>query len=208
MSNILILDTSTERGVVALAQGSEQLFFEELPAGLKSSHFLMTTLQNVFQKYPVDLQAIGVTVGPGSFTGIRVAVAVAKGLALAQSLPLIALSSLAGFISPHEGRFASVIDARIGGAYVLIQERVGDEIRELGLPELCQKEALSEKLRGCHSVVGPSFQKLPIKGAIETHPNAAHLAKIAAYRYANGDFFSEGELELAYLNHPSFRVDG
>ncbi|NGX54158.1 MAG: tRNA threonylcarbamoyladenosine biosynthesis protein TsaB [Chlamydiae bacterium] len=208
MTNTLILDTSTERGVVALAAGSKLLLLKELPMGLKSSHSLMTILQEVFQKYPMDLQAIAVTVGPGSFTGIRVAAAAAKGLALARSLPLVALSSLAGFISPHEGKFASVIDARVGGAYVLIQERVGDEIRELGLPELCPKEALPEKLRECLSVVGPSFQKLPTEGAIEIYPDAAHLAKIAARRYVNGDFFPEGKLELTYLNNPAFRVAG
>jgi tRNA threonylcarbamoyladenosine biosynthesis protein TsaB len=67
-----------------------------------------------------ELDRIGVTVGPGSFTGVRVGLAFAKGLALALDIPLIGLGTLealAASVEP-EGRVAAVIDAKRGQVYL------------------------------------------------------------------------------------------
>lgn len=67
-----------------------------------------------------DLTAIGVTVGPGSFTGLRVGVAFAKGLAVGLNLPMAPVSSLAALAQPHlkSGRIAAVaVDAKKGQLY-------------------------------------------------------------------------------------------
>lgn len=67
-----------------------------------------------------DLTAIGVTVGPGSFTGLRVGIAFAKGLAVGLKLPMAAVSSLAALAHPHlkPGRVVAVsVDARKGQLY-------------------------------------------------------------------------------------------
>src|ERR1700722_8624080 len=107
----LIIDTSTERGVVALAKGKDLVYTKELPFGLLNSRYLMTSIQTGFETLsltPASLKAVAASVGPGSFTGIRVGAGVAKGIALGRNLPLIGFSSLSGFVSPHEGAFASV----------------------------------------------------------------------------------------------------
>jgi len=160
----LIIDTSTERGLVALADGAKILFEKALP----SSRALFSSLPSLD-----SLEAIAVTLGPGSFTGIRVALAAAHGLAYGRKLPLLPLCSLAGFLSPDEGRFASVIDARLGGAYVMIQERRGNEIIQLSEPQKMPISELPDL-----PLFGPNVKRFG-RGTVVA-PSAAHLATLAA----------------------------
>ena len=72
-----------------------------------------------------DLDRIAVTIGPGSFTGVRVGVAAARGLALAAGKPVIGLTTLAAFTAPHvaggfNGTVVPVIDARHGHVYMQV----------------------------------------------------------------------------------------
>lgn len=201
MAYILILETSTERGLVALAKEDSLLFCKELPFGMRNSNFLFPAIQKAFAETglsAIDLDAIAVGVGPGFFTGMRVAVSTAKGLALARSLPLISLCSLAGFISSEEGKFASVIDARVGGVYLLLQERRGGQILELATALFVPQKELLQKVEGCSATIGPSFQKLTLPHSIERAPDASHLAKIAYRRWVKKAHFSPETLQLNY----------
>lgn len=202
MANILIIETSTERALVALAQDDKLLFHEELPFGMRSSNYLLPAIQKAFTATGLSvahLHSIAVGVGPGLFTGMRVAASMAKGLSLARCLPLIPLCSLSGFISPQEGVFASVIDAHMGGAYLLLQERRGEQIVELSPAQLLPQKELIEQLEGCSSIVGPSFQKLILPDATECAPDAAHLAKIAYNRFIAKEHSSPETLTLEYF---------
>jgi tRNA threonylcarbamoyladenosine biosynthesis protein TsaB len=72
-----------------------------------------------------DIDRIAVTVGPGSFTGVRVGIAAARGIALAAGKPAIGLTTLAAFTAPHvatgfDGTVVPVIDARHGQVYMQI----------------------------------------------------------------------------------------
>lgn len=64
-----------------------------------------------------DLTRIGVTVGPGSFTGLRVGLAFAKGLATALSIPCVGVTTLEAMAFGVEGFVASVLDARMEQVY-------------------------------------------------------------------------------------------
>ncbi|MFZ0564711.1 MAG: tRNA (adenosine(37)-N6)-threonylcarbamoyltransferase complex dimerization subunit type 1 TsaB [Chlamydiales bacterium] len=197
---LLIIDTSSAKSIVVFAQGNRVRLCKRLPVGWQSSRYLSSLIEEGFKELdmtPSHLQAVALGVGPGSFTGIRVGAAVAKGICFARSIPLLGLCSLSGFISPDEGKFASVIDARIGGAYVLIQERKKKIITPLTNPMLLTKKDLNRTLSQVQWVVGPCLTPLSLPNSIESYPDPHHLAKMASDKWAR-----EGgvkDLELVYL---------
>ncbi len=184
----LIIDTSHERSLVAFADGIDILLTLPLPIGLQSSKYLFLTVETGFQKLklsPNDLERVAVTVGPGSFTGIRVGVAAAKGIAAPRNLPLFGICSLHGFTA--EGNYAALIDARIGGAYVMLPG---------GEPQLVSKEDLSTVLKKCDVIVGPELSRFAFDKKIECYPDPEALLR-------NVFPSKEGELDLLYLRSHS-----
>jgi tRNA threonylcarbamoyl adenosine modification protein YeaZ len=93
-----------------------------------------------------SLERIAVTVGPGSFTGIRIGIAVARGIALARGIEAVGVSTLAAFAAPllfeeAEGIVASAIDARHGHVFFTAYGpggRVLTSPRILPLREACR----------------------------------------------------------------------
>ena len=81
-----------------------------------------------------DLDGLAVNVGPGTFTGIRIGLATAQGLALASNKPLVgcnALEALAASVSGWHGPICPVLEARHGEVYVALYCREGAVVREL-----------------------------------------------------------------------------
>src|SRR5262245_20076905 len=117
----LALDTSTEKGCFAIIDGEQTLIAVELPFGLQSSHFLLPELEAAMKKIGIGataLQYVACGVGPGSYTGIRVGVTAAKGIAFACRIPLVGICTLDAFVPKAPTPYAVVIDAKMGGVYV------------------------------------------------------------------------------------------
>lgn len=191
----LIIDTSTDKSLIVFSNGINVLLKILLPVGAQSSRYLLSSIESGLLQLnlqPSDLEAIAVSVGPGSYTGIRVGAAVAKGLAFPRSLPLIGFCSLSGFVSSHEGKFSSLIDARIGGAYVLLQERRGNEVICHSAPRLVGKEELPAYLEGWPPLAGPHVE----------YPDAERLACLASQQFAQNP--TSNDLELVYLRTPNY----
>ncbi|MCF8065028.1 MAG: tRNA (adenosine(37)-N6)-threonylcarbamoyltransferase complex dimerization subunit type 1 TsaB [Desulfarculaceae bacterium] len=94
---ILALDTSLAAGGVALADGSRVLAQAMLKPGPGDSRRLLPAIQKIMTQAGAsrsDLTGLAVTIGPGFFTGLRVALATAQGLALGLNLPVAGVSSL------------------------------------------------------------------------------------------------------------------
>lgn len=124
MKRVLALDTATEALSVALrVNGEEHGFCETVGRG--HSERLVGTVQGLLDRAgcrPSDLDGLVCGTGPGSFVGVRVGVAYAKGLAAAIGMPVAGISSVEllalGAVEPGQaGDVAVAIDARMGEVY-------------------------------------------------------------------------------------------
>lgn len=92
---ILSVDSSAVTASVALTDGGKVVKSEFINAGLTHSETLLPMIKRVMQGYEyAQLDAIAVTAGPGSFTGVRIGVATVKGLAFQLNIPCISVSTL------------------------------------------------------------------------------------------------------------------
>lgn len=126
---ILAIDTALAACAAAIYDTDAPLLtFESLAIERGHAEALMPLIARVVDKAGVEFSAldrIAVTVGPGSFTGLRVGIAAARGIALATGKPAIGLSTLAAYAAPLIERnescaIVSVIDARHGHVYLQI----------------------------------------------------------------------------------------
>jgi tRNA threonylcarbamoyladenosine biosynthesis protein TsaB len=185
----LIIDTSCEKPFVSIAENSIPILNFFLPSGPQCSRHLMPCLEESFLRLKLsvnDLAYIAVATGPGSYTGIRVGAAAAKGLSAYHGIPLVAFSALEAYIPDHEGLFASVMDARTGGSYVMFREKKKNYINNLSSPQLLSKEKL-DNLRSAYSIIGPSTADADL----------CYLARMISERFAKGD--SGKDLKMLYL---------
>ncbi|MEZ5785975.1 MAG: tRNA (adenosine(37)-N6)-threonylcarbamoyltransferase complex dimerization subunit type 1 TsaB [Xanthobacteraceae bacterium] len=112
------------------------LAHESVPMERGHAEALVPMIARVMSEAGIDfaeLDRIAVTIGPGSFTGLRVGVAAARGIALAASKPIVALTTLASFAAPHISvddttPLLSAIDARNEQLYIQLVGRGGRAI--------------------------------------------------------------------------------
>ena len=121
---VLAFDASTAACSACVLKDGRILTSRYLNIGLTHSQTLLPLIQGVLNDAGLSLASvdrIGVTVGPGSFTGIKIAVSTAKGLALPNQIPCAAISSLAalgyGVSARNDETVCAVEDARRGMLY-------------------------------------------------------------------------------------------
>jgi tRNA threonylcarbamoyladenosine biosynthesis protein TsaB len=175
---ILSLDASTASGSVALIGKNRTVreILVDVPRGRGGA--LFRALQEMLRETP-PISRVTVGVGPGSYNGIRSAIAVAWGLATARNIPLIGISSLLGL---DEGSYCAVGDAR-RGQYYLAHVSCGILENE---PALLSKEGLVAALQ--QSPARTIFAPGPIdflEGVIIRTPSAARLAFLGAGLHPN-----------------------
>lgn len=230
MLKCLFLETSTERAIVAAgtiaADGDGQptvLATEELPFGLQSSRFLIPRIEAMLQEAGIamsSLQAIAVGQGPGSYTGIRVGVSVARTLAYALKVPLVAVPTLCGFVPDDDGTFTAVIDAKISGVYVLKGERAGATVRWNGEPQAIPVAELPDYLEGSTRFVTPQAARIQplIEGVcaasassklqwVERTPSADAYLLEAQRRYQAGQYTTDATCEVLYLRKTQAEIE-
>ena len=91
---VVALETSGTRGSVALLDGARLLAEHRLPADERSARSLLPCLKAMLDEHgwrPTDVEMVGVTTGPGSFTGIRVGVALAQAMGFTLGIPVVAI---------------------------------------------------------------------------------------------------------------------
>lgn len=139
---ILSVDSSAVTASVALTDGENVINNEFVNAGLTHSETLLPMIKRVLGDTKVsDLDAIAVTAGPGSFTGVRIGVATVKGLAFEKNIPCISVSTLEAIaynFADENIIVCAVMDARRMQFYnALFEIKNGKAIR------LCDDRAIS-----------------------------------------------------------------
>lgn len=121
MSYILHIETSTKTCSVALSKNGELVTFKESNDGeFVHGEQLTLFIQSVINEADIDiklLDAVSVTSGPGSYTGLRIGVSTAKGICFALEIPLIAIDSLLNLAAIAQKKYSDstlcpMIDAR------------------------------------------------------------------------------------------------
>jgi tRNA threonylcarbamoyladenosine biosynthesis protein TsaB len=127
---VLALDTALDACAAAVldTERRDLVASETRPMSRGHAEALMPMVARVMDAARLefsDIDRIAVTIGPGSFTGVRVGIAAARGIALAADRPAIGLTTLAAFTAPHvaagfAGTVVPVIDARHGQVYMQV----------------------------------------------------------------------------------------
>ncbi|PJD96077.1 MAG: tRNA (adenosine(37)-N6)-threonylcarbamoyltransferase complex dimerization subunit type 1 TsaB [Parachlamydia sp.] len=216
----LIIETSTERGLIAILEGDELLFLHEFPFGHNSSSYLLPAIQAGLTKLKIqaqDLDQIVCGQGPGSYTGIRIGAICAKTLAYACDIPLIGVSSLKGFIPDHDTVFSAIIDAKIGGFYVQNGIRQNDKDFSWTAPQMCTYTEVPEVIAASQVLITPSSAQLQAKllqaiptlksELIEKHPSWKALYSAALEEIAAGNASYDAHLELLYLRKTQAEIE-
>lgn len=137
MAILLHLETSTKVCSVALSRSGELLAIEELEeAGYSHGENLTVFIERVLEKAQVsknELNGISVASGPGSYTGLRIGVATAKGLCYSLKIPLIAIDSLSALAELDDSNQtkSAVIDARRMEVYNCFFDADGNKLKEI-----------------------------------------------------------------------------
>lgn len=116
----LSLDTSYRYLTLVLAKNSKVIASVSYEAWQKQSEFTMAELEKLFKQAQLtlsDVERIGVTIGPGSYTGIRIALTIAKVIATQLHIPLVTISSLQ-LLASAKGECYTITDARAERAFV------------------------------------------------------------------------------------------
>ena len=145
MSYILNIETATKNCSVALAKDGKTLVCKEISEqGYSHAELLHVFIEEILKESDVtfqDLDAIAISKGPGSYTGLRIGVSSAKGLCYALGIPLIAIDTLtilANQIQVEKGLIIPMIDARRMEVYSAVFNSDTKKIREV------QAEILTE----------------------------------------------------------------
>lgn len=117
---VLGIDTSTRTTAIGLIEDDEVLAEYNLRGLVSHSESVTDMIEEIFKKFDfsldnIDLIAVGV--GPGSFTGLRIGITIAKVLAFSLNKDLIGVSSLVANGMSDYGKVATIIDARRGNVY-------------------------------------------------------------------------------------------
>lgn len=213
---LLAFETSTEACSVALHVDGRMIERFEI-APRRHAELALPWAQALLDQAGVaksQLDAIAVGRGPGAFTGVRLAIALGQGLALALDRPLLAVSTLQALAlrAPAE-RIVAAIDARMGEVYAACFSRQGAALVALTQETVGAPDAV--RLADAHAgwqAVGTGFGAA--EGVLAAHlspqlaevdaaalPHAADVATLALQAYARGERPAPESVQPTYLRN-------
>ncbi len=209
---LLAFDTASEWCSAALlidGAGS----FRAVHAGQKHSELLTPMLSELLAAAGLGLRQLDGLVygmGPGSFTGLRIACGVAQGLGLGADLPVLGISTLEALAEEAGGEeVLACLDARMHEVYACLYRHEGQGWRALAGPVVCPPLAAPMPATpGCIGA-GPGFAAYPAlceRGGLtrivaDAIPHARAMVRLAAPRYAAGEYGAAETAKPLYVRN-------
>ena len=217
---IIQIETATTVCSVALAKDGEVLAFRQLDERNIHAEIITVFIDELINaagiKYS-DVDAVAVSCGPGSYTGLRIGVSTAKGLCFALDKPLIAIETLEamahGVINSEELNIDSqtllcpMIDARRMEVYTALFDAKGNRVKPTSA-EIIDGNSFSDILKNnkvlffgdgaekCHETLSGNANALFLSGFTNS---ATYLTQKAAEKFANAEFENVAYFEPFYL---------
>ena len=198
---VLALEFSSERRSVALARDGAVLAEAVEQTGGRGTN-VFALVEKVLAAAKIlreELEVLAVGLGPGSYTGIRAAIAVAQGWQLARGVKVLGVNSAEALAAQAQaekilGRVNVAIDAQRGEFYLAMWEISATARREVAPLKIVAAAELQARLAAGDICVGPEMKTVLL-------PAAAMVAQLAAGR---SDFIAGEKLEPVYLRETTF----
>ena len=216
---LLAFETSAKAASVALFDGEKLLGESYQNTGLTHSQTLMVMAQDLLCQCghtPQEVEAVAVAEGPGSFTGVRIGVAAAKGFAWGSNIPCYGVSTLEAMalgLGIYQGYICPVMDARRSQVYnALFYVNQGaisrvTEDRAIALADLkTELQALNEPIflvgdgsTLCYTTLSTEVTNLVLPPEHKMHQRAVGVGLAALRKIAAGDTGDGNALTPNYL---------
>ena len=214
-SHLLCIETTTTQCSVALcADGELSTLAQSNHENYQHAQLLHTYIDKVLSKHNLkasDLAAIALSSGPGSYTGLRIGAAAAKGLCYANDIPLIAIPTLdivAREITPSGGHIIATLDARRDEVYCAIythdyqcvQAAIPHVIISNSFTEWAEKGPVyfvGTGLEKCEEIVNNNTQFIFPKDP--SYPSAKHMVKQVQAAFDQQVFKDVAYFDVDYL---------
>ncbi len=191
---IFCLDSSTSSASVAILDGEKVLFSHTEDFGVTHSEMLMPLCDRAFVAAgltPCDIDVYAVCNGPGSYTGLRIGLAVIKGLALACDRPCVPINTLKTLAAAHRGRVLALINARRGNYFCACYDVGEANIKEVLEPSALHGEEIAKQFAGQNILLTGDGAQMFYDGAAQQNftvakchmPSAEVAARLAALHY-------------------------
>ena len=211
MAYILNLETSTKNCSVALAQNGKTVLCKEIAEqGFSHAEKLHVFIEEILNGANVkvnQLEAIAVSKGPGSYTGLRIGVSAAKGLCYALQIPLISIDTMQVLAKKAvvDGLIVPMIDARRMEVYSAIFDKNHNKIKEVEAEILTENSYqdfdqtiyfVGDCQEKCQTVlIKDNFKFLPEI----VFPSANEMSQLSYEKFQNNDFEDVAYFEPFYL---------
>jgi tRNA threonylcarbamoyladenosine biosynthesis protein TsaB len=220
---ILAFDGTAKAATVAVTDGERALGYYTIDNGLTQSELLLPMAENLLKSLNLsfsDVELYATSVGPGSFTGVRIGVSLVKGLAFGRDIPCVGVSTLEALAENMRGIKGIILpcmDARRNQVYSATFISDGEKLTRLTEDRAIALSDLAEELRQYegesiyvtgdgYSVAHRALSKAEIKlmntPELLILQNAVSVARVAERMYENGEAVSDSALSPVYLRMP------
>lgn len=217
MTLILGIETSTKICSVAISDGEQLLALQEEGGEYSHAEKLNGFIDAILKESKVDINqvdAIAVSKGPGSYTGLRIGVSAAKGLCFALNKPLIAVDTLQAMALNHPLReiersvlYCPMLDARRMEVYTALYNQHNEQVKPIEA-KIIEETSFAQELSNNKIIFfGDGANKC--KKILSNNPNAnfsneglpsaEYINKLAYKKFANKEFEDVAYFEPYYL---------